>query len=1041
MGQTQRTVRRMVGCLSPERTYHRGRDIGARAPVVGHRQIDQVLARRNLDRLERDQPVRQDRDLRDPGRRCDDAQLRRLADPISGLVERERELVGRGQNIGGRIPSRVEAHRRRGIGAISPLGDQLIFAPGDRRGDLDRPRAQIGHPIGHARAPGDRLPVPGPVERVPLITRLDPVQNPMHLGRHRRSIGPQRDQREPRLGILGQIAVEHRLDADNWIGGQHEPGFGALDRTARAFLHPHGKPRLERTGTALARIGQGRGDQGRAAHIGLLGVEHHRRRIEGLIVAREGVTRETGQVLGRRQPHLALGLKARARRAEEIARGEVDLRNVTRRQNAIGQGQVEVDPLGQKILDQQFGRGERRRLRIGENIEPPGAARGLGGNREGGGGATRARLWRDLAGILDAIGAHQHGGQRQTGKRAGRAIAGEYRRIHRLARAIGAAVGGQEKVDRRRGRQPLDTPVGQIELGLGPRQERHVIALGHADQRGRRGPTSGGQARVEMGHAFGIGRRGADHRIRPVYQLDRNTATRARIRQAAHDHAQTIRPGIARQAEIRDHEPLRRGRIVIGLGARDTRLKRIDPGAKRARHLLHRQPGGHVAVDLKAHIGRPLPDLLGELVGEILGLPVIERAGEIIVAHRRDQVPVGNTVEHEVEMLGIHRLDRKPGIRRPRQDIGAAREAHGGRPVADIGGDGDILAQRLAPSRGQALAEGHLIALAVLETRNAKLIVLGLDREPRLGQLHEARIFDPTPRQVLGEDRAEAGGESVGLDLIVSDAEAVVFDRPVQRLGDILARRQIGGAAQGGDHEAGALVAFERPGERGQRLGLDLRRLGAQDGIERRRNRLAPLRIAAGAQKIGIGRPLIGRIAEHQKRALKPQHRILIAPRARLRERLSDLLRGGAIDDMAPPEPGREVVGFVEIARLEEVERGLAILRPRDRTRRRAHHEAREGALKLGHLLEIGFRKTRIVARVEGRPLTRRIGQTGSLTRSEGRVEDLRQIAPRQIAVLDHHHAPLGDRRLLLRGGGEGRQTGRGDQNTQSKTTHPNSPH
>ncbi len=233
IGQAKRAHGRAAG-IGSNRADDRGGDIGPRAPVIGHGQIDHGLARLDRHRLHVDQPVRQDRDQSDSVGARLDPDPRGLAGPVGGLVERELKRVGRARRVCWGVPAGIERDRARGVVAIRRLDDQLVIAPVHRRGDRLRPLGGQGEIAGGDAAAGRRhLPVPLAVERIPLVVGLQPVQRPADSTGGGLLVRPDRDHLERGLiALRDHAALEARLDADDRAFGQDRSGGVAFNRAA-----------------------------------------------------------------------------------------------------------------------------------------------------------------------------------------------------------------------------------------------------------------------------------------------------------------------------------------------------------------------------------------------------------------------------------------------------------------------------------------------------------------------------------------------------------------------------------------------------------------------------------------------------------------------------------------------------------------------------------------------------------------------------------------------------------------------------------------
>ena len=279
------------------------------------------------------------------------------------------------------------------------------------------------------------------------------------------------------------------------------------------------------------------------------------------------------------------------------------------------------------------------------DIQPPGAARDVAAKRHGPDVTARARLLQQGPGILHPVGARQDRGQRQAGDRPGPPIAGQRGGVDGLARAVGPAFGGQEHVDGRRGRTALDAPVGEVELGLGQRQKGEILPGIHRHHGGRGRTPSGGQVRGEIHVAFRVGLQRRQDAVGAGDQLHRHARQRRSIGQRAQDHMHAILARHCRNPQVRDQEPLRRGRLVARHRARNPCLKRVETGLQPRQNLAHRQAGGDIFIEAHGDVARAGPDGLGQFGGEAVDLPFIQGAAEILLLHAAKDVAVGDRVQ------------------------------------------------------------------------------------------------------------------------------------------------------------------------------------------------------------------------------------------------------------------------------------------------------------------------------------------------------------------------------------------------------------
>ncbi len=218
-----------------------------------------------------------------PGKLRVEAELRRLADVVGGLVERHLQRVGRVRRGDGAVPAGVEldARSRR---RVVVLDRQAIAAPVDVGGDL---RRRVGGEIDgaavDARGVGDQLVVPAAVAVVPLVVALQPLELPFDAGLGgARTVGRDHDRLEGGGGALADVAVEQRLDADHRRAWNDRAGEGALDGAAVGVGEPHDEVGGERMGRRF-RCGQRHVERRLAVGVGgRVDLERLARRLDAL---------------------------------------------------------------------------------------------------------------------------------------------------------------------------------------------------------------------------------------------------------------------------------------------------------------------------------------------------------------------------------------------------------------------------------------------------------------------------------------------------------------------------------------------------------------------------------------------------------------------------------------------------------------------------------------------------------------------------------------------------------------------------------------
>ncbi len=743
-------------------------------------------------------------------------------------------------------------------------------------------------------------------------------------------------------------------------------------------------------------------------------------------MAAKDIARPGFKTLGGTQQHLALNRQIGPRGAEKVFRRNGQFRRIAQPDRLIAKAQVKVDPLGQEILDKEGLRLQGASIGIGINLKPPDTARGGTGNRQGKDMPARPAILHQRAGIFDAIGTQQHGGQRQTFHRLGLRIAGKGGGIDGFPGAVGAPVGSQEDINRRRGFAPFHPTVGQVKLGVGHRQEGKVaVALfRHDHRRGRRaGAKRQPGIKADIALRIGLGR--TQNLVRLAEEFNRHRLFRRRRAQRADEDMQPVNPAHRGQAKVGHDEPLPCRANLIGVHPRHGRTQGIDAGRLAINRLAHRQAGGQVTVDLLLDAGIAMPDLGADLAAEIVFLIFHHRPAEIAVLRGPQQVAVGHPIQRQLQLFGVHRLNRDRGPRHTRQDIAAPGEAHPGVAVADIGGDLDRFRQNLTIRRRKPLAEGHRIAAAMGQALDAQLPpAVEADREVGCGKLDEGGVIHARLHQILGEIHADAGAGGIGLHLVIGNAKAVFADGVVQRGSGIVAVLQLFRQTQRLHRVAATVGTFQRVGHGHQNRVLLRGAVCPQIGVDGGRvSLLQQATVGAGVhltrriQQPGIFGPIRRRIRQVQRCTDKAAGLQKVALGFRLGGGGKMLFGGVAVGDMGIGQIGR-LRG--DARKLPTADKGQ-FRRPRRRQRLGLgiafNHDAGIGALIGLGPARARFRKARSVAGVEGEGGADAVGQAGPLASVQRGVENRGEVAARHVGVFRKHETAVRDQIIGQRRG------------------------
>ena len=734
------------------------------------------------------------------------------------------------------------------------------------------------------------------------------------------------------------------------------------------------------------------------------------------------------------QQNLALHRQTRPGCAKQITRLHAQRRRIPRSQGAIRQAQVKVDPFGQEILDQHSATGQGGRVHIGLHLQPPCPARHRIAQGQGKDMSPRHILGGKTAGVFHPIGPGQDGGDGQAGDRGGAVVTGQNGRMDHLTRAVSAAIRGKEHINRRAGRAAFHPAIRQVKGRIGQRQERDILDArpGHAAMahhhhlvRGRaRAPR---QARINAQIALRIGRTVRNHRVGPAQHLDPRAFYCACVGQMPHRHMQPIRAQHRGQAQIGQHEPLRRPRIGIGIGARHPRCQRIDARWLICQHITQRQARDHVAVQRAPRLARPGPDLGRDLRGKAAFLPFGQGAAEVILLHRADQVAVADAPQRQVDPVKVHRLHRHRRIRAARQDIGTPRKDDRRRPVAHIKHLFHIAQQRLATGGRQARAQHDAVTFTVPHTVHTQLIVLRLHRQGCIQQVHERRVILPRLDQRLRELRANPRRGAVALYRIADHAEPVFGHGLLQRAVQIGARSDALRQTQARDHVAPPLRRLQRLRQNLQRAHALRWRIGAQIAVHRSTDRPFPqadlaviiLRLDLPGQA-RIFHPQITAIQQGHRRPHPPGGTGSVPGIGPLQRGLQDRVRIEAPRRVQRADLQRQIARVLQSRTPQPVQIRDTGRSGLQSAGRRRHHLGRQRARIGAAPLHGRFRKAGIRPGIEGKGRAIAIRQTGGPTGRQRRIEQGLQIATRKIHVPRHDDTSI--RHDLLRKGRCGRK-------------------
>ena len=322
--------------------------------------------------------------------------------------------------------------------------------------------------VGDAPRGLDRLVAPAPVGLIPLVIVAELVERPGHaLARNARAVGADYDRLEIRRLAFAEAFVEILLDADRRALGAHRQRDDALDRAPAGFGDVDDDLGLQRLGG----VGVGQVDReiGMALRVGLhLLAELVFDRGEfvvGEAADEAGIARDF-RAWHRFQADRAGDVEAAGGRAVEEARIERDLDRLAVGDDLLGGFQREIEPLGHIVLEQESDVADRRRLRVGVGFDRPRPRRRARQQRHGERTSAEALVGDDDALVLDPVGSLHDESQRHAGLRDAARVAQQRGDIDGLARAIDAALGIEERIERIGRFAPRHAAIGQIERRL-----------------------------------------------------------------------------------------------------------------------------------------------------------------------------------------------------------------------------------------------------------------------------------------------------------------------------------------------------------------------------------------------------------------------------------------------------------------------------------------------------------------------------------------------------------------------------------------------
>ena len=272
------------------------------------------------------------------------------------------------------------------------------------------------------------------------------------------------------------------------------------------------------------------------------------------------------------------------------------------------------------------------------------------------------------------------------------------------------------------------------------------------------------------------------HFVVARHQPDFDTLQRLGAGQRTRQHMHAVLAGKGGEAKVRHHEPLRRrlrsAFLIIAAGFGQLMragLHHINARLQFADRLGNRERGDDILVQLGLHIHHALPDLEAVFIGDLFGAVTGELLEKILRMHGRQQVAVTDAENFNINLVAVDRDNRNAFLPDARQHIAFCRKAHLRRAVPDVDFIICRFQQRLADSRGQALAQYHRIALAMLQRLNAQLLVFRRD-----GGIGRARNCDKRRKIRLARQRfrkleAHTGSGQIIVNLVVQNTKTMLL--------------------------------------------------------------------------------------------------------------------------------------------------------------------------------------------------------------------------------------------------------------------------
>ena len=431
--------------------------------------------------------------------------------------------------------------------------------------------------------------------------------------------------------------------------------------------------------------------------------------------------------------------------------------------------------------------------------------------------------------------------------------------------------------------------------------------------------------------------------------------------------------------------------VVFGTGNR--RRQHEQPRLFTTQRLIQRHARQHIGVQRLRHGRGPLPDIGADLRRQIIVLIIPKGIAQQPLLQAAHDVAVIDAAQRQINLGGVHRLDRDRDVAQTGQHIGAAGEADSRRAVADIEGQIHRTGQNLAARRWQTLPQHDPVAAAMGHAIDAKLAIVDRHHQLPLFQLHEGAVIGARLDQILAENGTNTGRRAVAFDLRIDDAEPVFADGIIQRgLCRGIETHRLR-QPQRRNHRAAPALILQRRGHfhRHRTAGFKIGRAQVRHNGGRQDRPLDPGLVFIPG-KPGIDQPINGAVAfqgDQSRRAL-----------------------GKAGVGLRPVRTAHKFQCGIQIAAVQEFQIGHAGVNLRQHGRIGGENAPRNCPVIGGDTGNFALGKTSVRTLVEGKRLAGVVTGTGGLAGLQGRVENIGKVRRHKIDAAFINRAGCGHRTI-----------------------------